>query len=113
MLNVLIALRLWADRLRGKRVTIYCDNAAVVSVIGTGKSRDLFLAAITRNIWLITAMWDIELNIEHIPGKDNTAADILSRWFSPNVNRTALYESITDPEWLVVPEQAFAVDYSI
>ena len=108
MLNVLIALRLWADR-----VTIYCDNAAGVSVIGTGKSRDLFLAAVTHNIWLITSMWDIELNIEHTPGRDNTAADVLSQWFLPNINRNTLYESITDPEWLVVPEQAFAVDYSI
>ena len=38
MLNVLIALRLWADRLQGN-----CDNAAVMSVIGTNKSWDLFL----------------------------------------------------------------------
>ena len=82
-----------------------------MSVIGTGKSRDLFLAAVTHNILLITTMWDIELNIEHIPGKDNPAADV--RWFSPNVNRTALYDSITNPEWRPVPERAFAVDYSI
>ena len=77
MLNLLIALQLWADRLRGKRVTIYCDNA-VVSVISTDKSRDLFLAALTHNIWLITAMWDIELNIKPIPSKDNTEADVLN-----------------------------------
>ena len=89
---------------------IFCDNTAVVSVIGTGKSRDLFLAAVTHNIWLITAMWDIELHIEHIPGKDNTAADILSQWFLPYANRSALYKSITDPVWLAVPEQAFVVD---
>ena len=42
--------------------------------------------------------------------RNNTATDVLSQWFSPNVNRT---ESITDPEWLAVPEQAFAVDYGI
>ena len=90
MVNRLIALRLWADCFQGKRVTIYCDNAAFVLVISTGKSRDLFLAAVTGNIWLITAMWDIELNIDHIPGKDNTAADVLLWWFSPNVNRTVL-----------------------
>jgi hypothetical protein len=35
------------------------------------------LQAIVRNVWLLSAMWDIRLIFEHIPGKENKIVDLL------------------------------------
>ena len=35
-----------------------------------------------RNLWLITAIFDISLQIEHISGCHNIKADLLSRLYS-------------------------------
>ena len=84
MLNILVALRVWASFCTSSLVTFYCDNMAVVQVVESGKTRDIFLNACIRKIWLITATHDIELQIKHIEGKKNTRADALSRIFFKN-----------------------------
>ena len=78
MLNILVALRVWQNFWAKTRVRIACDNEAVVQVLGSGRTRDLTLAAIARNIQLQVATWDINLQVIHIPGKENQIADLLS-----------------------------------
>ena len=38
------------------------------------------LATIVRNIWFVTSLNDIKISVCHIVGRDNTIADLLSRW---------------------------------
>ena len=60
-------------------------------MVKSSKTKDKFLAACIRNIWLIAASNDIEIVIEHIEGKKNVIADLLSRLHSPiGVNNTIL-----------------------
>ena len=66
-------------------VVIHCDNQAVVSVLRSGHTRDMTLAAMARNISMAIAYWDIELVTVHIEGKLNVIADTLSR-LSINLN---------------------------
>ena len=80
MLNVIVALKVWANVWQDKKITLYCDNMAVVEVVTTGKTRDPFLATCARNIWLLTAIFNIQLQVLHVPGKANVTADLLSRW---------------------------------
>ena len=68
MLNLVIALKLWARDWAHSAVKFYCDNLAVVQVVRTGKTRDNMLALCLRNIWLITASYDTDLHIDHIQG---------------------------------------------
>ena len=82
MLNILVAIRTWGTGWSGKTVLIHCDNEAVVTVLTTGRTKDLTLAVIARNIWLSTAEHDISLKTVHIRGKDNIFADSFSRWFN-------------------------------
>ena len=63
-----------------KKVVLYTDNKAVVSIYNQGYTRDKLLATIARNIWLYTAEKDIQLQVIHLPDKDNVTADLLSRW---------------------------------
>ena len=63
----------------------------MVEVINTGKARDQMLAACARNIWLLSALYNIRLIVSHITGKNNTIADLLSRWHKTSNN----YEKVT------------------
>ena len=80
MLNILVAIRTWAPHWRHKALTIHCDNEAAVRILNTGHTRDMTLAAIARNISMLTARFDLETRTMHIQGKKNIVADILSRW---------------------------------
>ena len=55
MLNIMVAIRTWGMGWSGKTVLIHCDNEAVVTVLTSGRTKDLTLADIARNIWLGTA----------------------------------------------------------
>ena len=35
MLNIVVALKIWANHWRNKKIHIYCDNIAVVQVLNT------------------------------------------------------------------------------
>ena len=71
MINILIAIRIWANHWQYKTVTFSCDNMAVVQVVHSGKTKDPMLAACIRNIWLEASIHDITIKIEHIKGKNN------------------------------------------
>ena len=77
MLNILVALMLWAHHWAQSTVRFHCDNMVVVQVVNSEKSRDAILHACTRNIWFITAVYDIDLQIEHIQGHENVIADCI------------------------------------
>jgi len=79
MLAILIALRLWHKKFVGMRLQIFCDNEASVSVINVGKSRDVNMLAILREILHIWAVNNFQIRAVHLPGVDNRKADFLSR----------------------------------
>ena len=58
MLNVIVALKVWAKLWLDKKVKIHYDNQAVVEVLTTGKTKDSFLATCARNIWLIITAYN-------------------------------------------------------
>ena len=114
MLNIVIALRLWAKDWTGSLVTFHCDNLAVVQVVNSGKTRDKFLNACIRHIWLISAVHDIDLHLAHIQGRKNLIADSLSRIYSekgiPTKSFTAL---INNYVWEKIPLAFFNMDIAI
>ena len=80
MLNLLVAIRIWGDQWSSQKVVLYCDNQAVVSVLNNGKTHDLTLAAIVRNIKMQAAIKNISLYVVHMLDKNNVIADLPSRW---------------------------------
>ena len=61
ILNIVVALKVWAKHWANRRIKIYCDNMAVVEVLRNGRARDDVLALMARNIWLICAMFNIHI----------------------------------------------------
>ena len=66
LLVVTVAVKLWADQLRGQKVTIYCDNTASVAVINSGSSRDEFMQACLRELVYYSALHDFQIRAEHL-----------------------------------------------
>ena len=111
MLNIVIALRTWGSFWCYSNITVYCDNLGVVFVVKTGKTKDPFLALCVRNIWLLTAHFDIDLDIAHIPGCHNTIADTLSRVYSnSNINSNILNQLVEQYTWEHIPHSYFDLD---
>ena len=114
MLNLVIALRVWAKKWTHSVVKFYCDNMAVLQVVRTGRIKDHMLALCLRNIWLITASFDIDLQIEHIQGSHNIQADLLSRLYSNKAIDKALLETMQNNcIWHDIPIWFFNLNYDI
>ena len=77
--NVLVALRLWAPRLRGKTVLLYADNWATVCAFESGRAQDPLIRAVMREAWQLAAVGDFDLVVRHLPGVSMGVADALSR----------------------------------
>ena len=80
MWAVIIGIRAWHDQFKGLIITVKSDNEAVATIINTGRSHDLRLQTLLRelNWWL--ALKDIKIRSVHISGKRNRVPDLLSRW---------------------------------
>ena len=113
MLNILVAVRVWKQYWKNKRVLLKCDNQAVVTVLNSGKTQDLTLAAIARNIMMDVAQHDIDLQVIHILGVDNKIADLLSRWYITNDPYKILKKLLPNPRWLHLPQDIANIDWSV
>ena len=113
MLNILVALKVWHSHWQNKNVQIHCDNLAVVTVLQSGKTRDSTLAAISRNIFMLAAQFDIFLKISHVLGKQNIVADLLSRWQDTHSCRNKLDSLVKNYKWAETKEDYFHIDWEI
>ena len=79
LLNLVVAAKLWAKVWAGHRVDIRSDNTNSCIVVMRGKSSDPFMQDCARELFMISATHDIELNMIHTPGLQLELADALSR----------------------------------
>ena len=61
----------------GMTIKIKCDNAAVVAIINSGRSKEYRAIHLMRCLFFFLAQYNMLILAEHIPGKDNVAADSL------------------------------------
>ena len=83
LLPIIMSCALWGCNRRGKTVKCRCDNAAVVSIINSGRSKESRAMHLIRCLSFFLSHYDIILYAEHLPGKDNIATDALSRYNLP------------------------------
>ena len=99
MLNILVAIRMWGQKWGGQSVLFHCDNQAVMTVLSTGRTKDLTLAAISRNLFMESAKFEVDLKLIRIHGKANTIADALSRLLSEPQFMNLIESSVPHPIW--------------
>ena len=112
LLTVMVAVRLWGQRWHGRRIQLFCDNEAVVSVINTGRTRDIVLATCLREIWLQSAQGEFELRAVHLSSQANRTADHLSRWHISDYYRSTLLreQSLSNLTLVHLPPDIFKFD---
>ena len=71
-----------------------------MDVLSSGRARDQILATCARNVWLLTATYNIALVVSHIQGANNNVADLLSRWKNTEENFKKLYQWVDSPIWV-------------
>ena len=79
LLPVVLACAVWGQQWRGKTIRCRSDNAAVVAIINSGRSKGPLAMHLMRSLFFLTAGHSIALRAEHLPGRLNEAADALSR----------------------------------
>ena len=102
ILNIVVALKIWAPIWKDLTIEIKCDNMAVVEVLNTGCARDVILATCARNIWLLAAMYNVQMTVNHIPGVSNVIADLLSRWQGTATDAVKLHKLLPNFQWVPV-----------
>jgi hypothetical protein len=90
-INIFISLQVFAEHIRGRCVRIWCDSQVAVAILHSGHGMDPILHAIARNILLLQAALDCDLDFAHIPSRLNKVADLLSRWDTTSNATSLLY----------------------
>ena len=79
LLPIIVACAVWGHVWKGMTVRCLCDNAAVVAIIRSGSARDPTTMHLMRCLFFFTAAHQLRLAPLHLPGRENVAADHLSR----------------------------------
>ena len=111
MLNIVVALRLWASKWKGQKLQVYCDNMIACLALQNGRSKDTFLQSCIRTVFLLAVTNDVEILVCHRPGVDMTAADALSRSHTGDRFRVLLNEigAMEDRHEVAVSDEYFVV----
>ena len=80
LLTIVISLRIWGHKFKGKRLVVHCDNLSSCLVLNKGSTRCSFMQACLREICFLAAVGEFELKAKHKEGVNNRLPDLLSRW---------------------------------
>jgi len=76
---IVLAVELWGESLANKCLSFYTDNLALVDILNKQTSKDRLIMTLLRRLVLSCLQLNLVFQAVHIPGKDNTLADLLSR----------------------------------
>lgn len=79
LVPIWLACVLWGREWSGSQVICWTDNTQVLSAINKGSSTSAITMSLIRDIFWYSVAFDFHLVARHVPGRDNTSADFLSR----------------------------------
>ena len=92
-LAILSGLKLWGHKVAGVKFLIQCDNNNSVLAINTGKSRNVFMQTLLREMCYILALNDAQMRAIHLPANQNRICDSLSRYHTHQKFRNHFHKS--------------------
>ncbi len=87
LLPIVVGAAVWGSVWEGSTVLCLCDNAAIVAIVNSGRSKMDRAMHLMRCLSFFLARWGISLVCRHISGSLNGAADALSRNAFPSFQR--------------------------
>jgi hypothetical protein len=94
LLTVVVAVKLWFQRLRNLRILIRCDNKPACDVINFGRAHDPILQSCVRELVFLCAQGGFQVKALHIEGKQNRGPDWLSRFHQSSSNLLSFHELV-------------------
>ena len=79
LIPIVVAAAVWGKHWQVQSVLCRCDNQAVVCAVTARSCRDPNLMHLLRCLFFFESHFQFATHIEHIPGKDNSLADDISR----------------------------------
>lgn len=76
---LVVALHIWGEELRNKKICFRCDNIAVVHIVNTMTSKSDRIMVLLRALTLVCLRLNIVVKATHVSGVKNKLADALSR----------------------------------
>lgn len=84
LVPVVMSVALWGHGWQGTTVLCRCDNAAIVSIVNSGRSTNGLAMHLMLTLFFYTAVFQLVVVAEHVAGRDNEAADAISCDRVPN-----------------------------
>ena len=85
----------------------------VVEVLTSGKTKNGVLGTCARNIWMLSALFNISIHIKHISGKSNVIADLLSRFKFDQQSYELLATYVPNVSWVPTHIDLTCFNYDI
>jgi len=79
IIPIVIAAVIWGSRWVRKRICLFCDNQATVTIVNKGRSKSSLIMAFSRKLTLLAMQHQFLLHAVYISTTDNGPADALSR----------------------------------
>ena len=76
---IFILITILAEKLKGERVLILCDNYPIVHTLNNLTTKNKRVMSLIRMLMLLLLKNNIDIHAKHVPGKDNVICDFLSR----------------------------------
>ena len=77
LVAVMLACAAWGQQWQGWLIHVWCDNQAAVHALTARSCRDPGLMHLLRCLVFMEASFQFKLSASHIPGVNNTLADLL------------------------------------
>lgn len=99
---IVLAIEIWGTKLTNKCILLHSDNNAVVHIINKQTCKDKDIMFLVRRLVLACMKWNILIRSEHVQGKQNDLADMLSRLQIAQLRQKAHW---VDSDPTIVPSQ--------
>lgn len=103
---IVIAVELWAQKLKNRCIRFHSDNLSVVHIINKQSSKDKTIMVLLRRLVVQCLKHNIWFQAEHVPGLDNLFADHLSRL---KIKEFLQVFPLQDPLERAIPQQMLAL----
>ena len=111
LLVIMVAIKMWYPKLRGRRFKINCDNDTAVAAMGFKYIRNPRVQACMREIAYWSAQGDCQIRCCWLEGAKNVYADALSRWDHDSKARER-FMSMRLPHWREVQVAPEMLDFT-
>ena len=78
--TVTMALAIWGDQFKGKRILVHCDNTSIMQIMAKCSSKSKSMMVLVHSLAIFGMQHNFNLCLQHIPRVNNGIADALSRF---------------------------------